>query len=304
MAFIQFELWKDCNNNCGYCFNKYVPKKRNKKEALEYAISVLKEKNLEPGSTIGFMGGEFFGGQLTNLEVEAKFYELVELVLQKINTNPLGRFCIMSSLMAKDSSDWFEFCDFVHDRKMDKSILVCTSWDKLYRFNDETLKIWEDTVRKTQELYPDMRIHVEMILTEYLIKEIEANPMYLREFEQKWNCRVDFNIPYLPLWFSLKGETKESFNNKYPDFFPKRSSFLNLLKSNNTGFDLQGISNHSFHSSELYYAINDIDWIHLPFRDKMATTCITHSVCNNCCGYIDSTVKIQDDIKAFLRSFA
>ena len=75
-----------------------------------------------------------------------------------------------------------------------------------------------------------------------------------------------------------------------------------MLKHNSKAFDLDGISNHSYHSSELHYALNDKDWIVLPERDKMETTCINQKPCNNCCGYADSTIKIQDDIKMFIKS--
>lgn len=302
MAFIQYELWKDCNNGCQYCFNQYVPKRRDKLAALTYAINSLKSRIVEPGSTIGLMGGEFFGGQLSDKRVKDKFYELVEIILEKLNTNPIGRFCIMSALMADDKSDWLEFCDFIHARNMDKSILVCTSWDRLHRFTSRTLKNWEETMQITQEKYPDMKIHVEMILTEYLIQDIMDNPMYLKDFEKKWNCRTDFNIPYLPLFCELHNEGKEEFNKRLPNFLPNRKSFLNLLYSRPNSFDLRGISDHRFHSSELHYTLNDKDWIILPERDKMETTCINQKSCNNCCGYADSDVKIQDDIKMFLKS--
>lgn len=302
MAFLQYELWKDCNNGCKYCFNQYVPKKRNKLKALEYAINSLKSKNLEAGSSIGFMGGEFFGGQLSNKKVKEKFYELSNLVIEKLNTNPPGRFLIMSALMADDPSDWFEFCDFIHEHNFDKNMLICTSWDSLYRFNEKTEKNWENTVKSTQEKYPDMKIHVEMILTEYLIQNIMKNPNYLKDFEKKWNVRVDFNIPYLPLFYELHNEPKEKFIERLPDFLPKRKSFLTLLKERPNSFDLAGISDHRFHSSELHYSLNDIDWIILPERDKMETTCINHKVCDNCCGYADSKIKIQKDIKMFLQS--
>lgn len=301
MAFLQYELWKDCNNGCKYCFNQYIPKVRNKAAALDYAIKSLKEKVLEPGSSIGFMGGEFFGGQLANPKVKAKFYEMAELVIEKLRTDPPGRFMIMSALMADDKSDWFEFCDFIHEHNFDKNMLICTSWDKLHRFTDRTLKNWEETMRETQQRYPDMRIHVEMILTEYLIQSIMADPMYLKNFEKEWNCRVDFNIPYLPMLCELHGETKEEFSKRLPDFLPKRKSFLNLLRTRPDSFDLAGIANHNFHSSELHYSLNDKDWIVLPERDKMETTCTNLKPCNNCCGYADSDIKIQSDIKNFLK---
>lgn len=198
MAFLQYELWKDCNNNCKYCFNRNIKPVRNKVESLTYVLNSLREKNLKPGSSIGFIGGEFFGGQLENTKVKKLFYEVIDLAMSKIDTNPPGRFLITAALMSDDSSDWFEFCDHIHKYNLDEHILLCTSWDAKYRFTEKTRHNWEQTILETQKRYPKMKFHVEMILTEYLINGILDDTFSLRDFENKWNCRVDLNIPYLP----------------------------------------------------------------------------------------------------------
>ena len=64
--FLQFELWKSCKHHCGYCFNKFIEDKRDKKRILDYVIKTLENRNIPENSTIGLMGGEFFDGQLSD----------------------------------------------------------------------------------------------------------------------------------------------------------------------------------------------------------------------------------------------
>lgn len=299
--FIQYELWKDCKHGCGYCFNKYIHRQRDKLAAIEYAINSLKNKNIPPCTSIGLMGGEFFDGQLSSIAIKTKFYELIKVIRDATNTEPPGRFLITTALMSEDSSDWFEFCDFLQRNAMISRTLVCTSWDRLYRFTPESLAAWESTVLKTRQRYPDIRMHVEMIITEYLLQDILKDPACIYKFEDKWNCRVDFNIPYLPFNYELHGETKEELDKKMPGFLPRRSTFLTVLATCPDSFDLTGLCDHRFHSSELHYSMNDRDWVILPERDKMETTCTNLKACTNCCGYLDSDIKIQEDIRNFLK---
>lgn len=301
MSFIQYELWKDCKNNCKYCFNKNIKPVRNKVSSLKYVLNSLREKNILPGTSIGFIGGEFFDGQMGNPKVKELFYELIDLTMHKIDTNPPGRFLITASLMSNDSSDWFEFCEYIHKYNLDENVLICTSWDAKYRFNDTTKNNWEKTVSETQRRYPKLKFHVEMILTEYLLNGILDDTFSIRNFEEKWNCRVDLNIPYLP-WFHERGEDKETFSKKLPLFFPKRRTFLRLLSEKPESINLAGISDCRFHSSELHYTLDDRNWIILPERHKMGTTCTNLRACANCCGYIDSEIKIQEDIKMYIKS--
>lgn len=233
--------------------------------------------------------------------MKAKFYELTGLTLEKIKTDPPGRLLIATALMAKDPSDWFEFSDFVAEHGMASQVLVCTSWDAKYRFTGNQEQYWEDTIRETQERYPELHWHINMILTEYLVQALLDDPEYLKKFQEKWNARVDFNIPYLPQYCELMGETKVEFNERFPEMLPKRASFLKALRLD--ALDLSVIADHRHNSSEFHYALNDKDWLILPERDKMENTCTNLKVCQNCCGYADSDIKIQDDIKAYMKSF-
>ena len=63
---LQFELWQECNTRCSYCSlgkeNMFTPDKF-KMQSLDLAFKELSESNLIY-DVVGFIGGEFFQGQL------------------------------------------------------------------------------------------------------------------------------------------------------------------------------------------------------------------------------------------------
>lgn len=298
--FLQYELWKDCKFGCGFCSNKFIAKKRNKKESLEYVIKSLKSKIIPSNSSIGFTGGEFFDGQLSDPEVKKLFYEVLGLTISKLG--PTGRLMICTALMSKDKTDWFEFCDFIQAHDYETHTLVCTSYDRLYRFNDTTKQIWNDTFQETRQKYPKLNLHVEMILTQDLVETVINDPLYLKRHAEEWGTSIHFNIPALPYYSELHKIDKVEFNKRYPKFFPNRKDFLKLISMRVPEFDMVALADHRFHSTEIHYCLNDINWIIVPEREKMPTTCLKQKICDNCCCYVDSPRKMQDDLKAFLEA--
>ena len=73
---IQYELWRECNCNCTYCtlgFDNHKTENELKLQSMQTAIDEM--KNFEPNEhqTVGFIGGEFFQGQLNTPEIKSKF---------------------------------------------------------------------------------------------------------------------------------------------------------------------------------------------------------------------------------------
>lgn len=299
--FLQYELWHDCKFGCNFCTTRYIPRRRNKLKSLEYVKNSLKSKNIPEYSTIGFIGGEFFDGQLNTPEIKSSFYDLIDYTIKILGQT--GRLMIATALMSKNESDVMEFCEFIHKYNYDKNTMICTSYDTHNRFKtDISKKIWENTFQHIQQKYPDVKRHVEMILTQGLVDTLLKDPLFLNKFSNKWNVNVHFNIPSVPPSYPRETVmTKEEFNTVCPNFFPKRKDVLTLMTMN-TGIDWRALSDHRFHSTEIHFCLDDYQWLIAPKRDELSTTCLKFHCCHNCCGYIDSTIKIQNDIKMFLQS--
>ena len=76
---LQYELWQECNNRCTYCTlgnNAVKTPDYMKLESINTAISELRQLVKGEVSTLGFIGGEFFQGQLYNPEVKQAFFDL------------------------------------------------------------------------------------------------------------------------------------------------------------------------------------------------------------------------------------
>ena len=70
--FLQFNLWKDCNNNCEFCFYRGHKLLSNEKKIS--SINFVKERLLDLEESdfyneIGFIGGEFFDNQIEDESV-------------------------------------------------------------------------------------------------------------------------------------------------------------------------------------------------------------------------------------------
>ena len=88
--FMQFELWKDCKNNCKFCFNKCLPD-IDKIDNLDYIISKLNDVFSDNFNEIGFIGGEIFDDQLKDKEVHDKFYQMFSIVISKAKANKIKK---------------------------------------------------------------------------------------------------------------------------------------------------------------------------------------------------------------------
>ena len=87
---IQYELWRECNCNCTYCtlgFDNHKTDNELKLQSMQTAIDEM--KNFEPNEhqTVGFIGGEFFQGQLNTPEIKSKFMELIKVANDLLNNH-------------------------------------------------------------------------------------------------------------------------------------------------------------------------------------------------------------------------
>lgn len=55
-------MWKNCNNNCDFCFNRGFKKScvAEQIEILDFTLSKLMSPEADEYNEVGFIGGEFF----------------------------------------------------------------------------------------------------------------------------------------------------------------------------------------------------------------------------------------------------
>lgn len=232
MNMIQFELWKQCNNNCDFCWNKpytQINDPKQKIDRIHNAIEKIDTLNTFEYDTIGLIGGEFFEGQLIDPCILSHFLYLIDRIAVLLQKEKIKQCLITASFMKKD----FLYLDMVVNRFkqhncLDK-VLWCTSYDEKGRFHtEEQRQIWFNNIEKFTKY--GLQIHVEIIVTQALIDSILNNSLNLAYFFEK-DINVDFLRPQV-----IEGKTKKEMIEKLPYFFPSRNSFFKFLNFINDNY--------------------------------------------------------------------
>lgn len=299
--FLQFELWKECRNNCSFCYNKGIPFRRNKIKSMQFVKEKLLSTEADKYDKIGFIMGEAFDGQLKTKEEQDLFYELIKITIDKLKDNKINQVYITASLIYKNIDNWFYFCNYLNKHKVLDKFLICTSYDIEGRFNTIKLALWNDTISKTKKFFPDIKLHVEMILTENFLQAVLNKKFDIKAFENKYDCKIDYIVPFLGYGNIYK--TKKEMQEKIPNFFPKRKTLYAFLQYvyNNGIFginDLYLFLNINLHSDKLYFSLDDETFIekenrHVNENKKYYSENIIG-------GYIDSDIHPRKDVEMFI----
>ena len=245
--FIQFELWKDCSQGCPFCCNRgQVP--INKNQSCQYVLDIL--DSLEPNvyDYIGLIGGEFFNGEM-RFNMHSFF-----LIMRRIKELNPKKIFITTNLI-------YDMRDYlvpvlkaigavlgIRDK-----IVICTSWDYKYRFHTpEQQQLWVKNMLYLKDHFPEVELHVEMIMTQHLIDAVLNDTLDLNLFKQVLRCSLDFIEPSSGLYFHDKYECQKSV----PGFFPTKSSFIKFLMKERNNIDLDKLFSMELRSEELYFIEN------------------------------------------------
>lgn len=291
--FVQFELWQDCFQNCKFCYNKktmHIYNSQRQFDNIKFVNDFLDTPEILDYNTFGLIGGEFFGGEIKSEEVLKQFLELIDRICSFEN---IKQILITSNLMYKDCSLLLNVCDKIQSKN--KDLLICTSYDTIYRFNDTTLKYWEDNMRILSE--KNIKTHVETILTADFIDKVLKKEFNIKDFEEKYNTRIDYCAPNSGFGFSDKYEMDKVL----PNFFPTRNSMIKFLQycvankmiRAKSLFDMEKLN-----SQLLFQAVNG-KFVRL--EDRVKRNSLMPADDPRKSGYIDTEIPMWKDIELFRR---
>ena len=217
-SFVQFELWKDCNNGCKFCYNNGF-NKVDKISNLNYFISILPSIKCQ---VLGISGGEFFSGQIKDITVKEKFNTLINIIANKIKKDEIKKFFINTSLMFDRNYYFIPFIKMLKTLDILNCTMFCTSYDSFYRFNNHSYKLWLDNMNYLTK--QNINRHIETILTQHFMEKILKNKSNPYCKGNLFNCKQDF----LEAHSAIKG--KDFFTKHLQQFLPKKSTFISFLK--------------------------------------------------------------------------
>ena len=229
----QYELWRECNCKCDFCTlgddNCKTPDGIKLKN-IEDAIKDIKSCKAGELDTIGFIGGEFFQGQLGSKDskVYNKFMELMNTTNDLLSNGYIKNVWICASLLIGKHWDlWHTLDIFRNSGNLDK-VWVLTSWDAEGRFhNPKMIDTWINNIMTLSWLYPEVRLNTTIILTGSFIDLYLDELFNLDDFKARYETSVFFKPPVKP--DNMLDKTNEEINKIIPNFFPTHKKFLTFL---------------------------------------------------------------------------
>ncbi len=291
--FVQFELWKDCSIGCKFCCNKGQPKV-DKKESIQYVMDILNSEEIKEYNEIGFIGGEFFNGELDSVKEE--FYKIFE----KVSTLKFDRIYITAALMYDLDKSMLPFLHYLDDLKIIDKVMICTSFDTMYRFKSYMeVERWKFNMKRLKELFPTITLHTEIILTEAFIQSVLKDEFNIMNFKNYFQSGIDFIEPSSGLFYY----NKESASKDMPNFFPHKSSFIEFIKkiSTETDIDLSTLLSMELRSNKLYFIANGQRLVADKRRDGDGKCSIPNNYVKYETGFIDSDIPMRNIVNT-LRS--
>ena len=99
---LQYELWRECNCKCTFCTlgqdNLHTDNDL-KLQSLQTAIDEIRALKKGEHETLGFIGGEFFQGQLSTEELRNKWFELMGCCNDALNNEIVDTVWLNASLL-------------------------------------------------------------------------------------------------------------------------------------------------------------------------------------------------------------
>ena len=225
---IQYELWRECNCNCTYCtlgFDNHKTENELKLQSMQTAIDEM--KNFEPNEhqTVGFIGGEFFQGQLNTPEIKSKFMELIKVANDLLNNHIVKDLWLNASLLIGNQKDLYEAIDLINDKT---KLWILTSYDSIGRFHTpKMLETWQYHMKNIHKLYPEIKLNTTSILTGDFIEKYLNDNIDIKEFKATYHTNLFLKTTVKP--GHLSHLSKQEINDKIGNFFPTQERFQEFL---------------------------------------------------------------------------
>ncbi len=289
---IQYELWRECNCKCTYCtlgIDNCLTSNELKLQSMQTAIDEMKQFKSNEHQTVGFIGGEFFQGQLNTPEIKSKFMELITEANNLLNNNIVKDLWLNASLLIGNQDDLYEAINLINDKT---KLWVLTSYDTIGRFHtSKMLDTWKYHMNKLHNDYPEVKLNTTSILTGDFIEKYLNDEFDIEDFKAKYHTNLFLKTTVKP--GHLSHLTKQEINDKIGNFFPTQEKFQEFLftyYSREGEDEYHKLFSNDLRADEVRKNFNDENKRNIKFiRDKNTLEetidCIDEHIDNLSCGH-------------------
>jgi hypothetical protein len=233
MAMVQYGLWPNCSNACKFCLikDKNAFTKDQLMFELEQTIKNIDYIDWENqySDGISLLGGELY--YITDIDLQSKFLELIDKIIEKIlkvSKNPNCRYSSVTNGIY-DSTFLYKVIDKITDAVGIGKVDINFSYDFKYRYaTEEIKKLVEKNINDFHTRY-NYILGVQMILTQYVINMTLNDGWRPSKFinEILPGNRLAFLYPHpIHRGYESSGEELSDFNFTRSSFI----KFLNILE--------------------------------------------------------------------------
>lgn len=254
----QWELWRECNNLCKFCYlgteNRTTPKEV-KLDSIRKCYEAVSNLDFNAYNSVSILGGEFFQGQISDPEVKDAFFHLIDLFTSLYVEKKIGQIWIMATMISKDQHDLWETVQRMYSNGVipvegqgSSGLWICTSYDSDGRFHTpQAEEDWKANVKKLHEDFPWVRINTTIIFQESMCQRYLSGEWSPRKFKEEFHTSLFLKIPsedvfvqgHLQKSAIFGGAMSPTEFRRYGkglareitglEFNPKRDSFLKVL---------------------------------------------------------------------------
>ena len=212
----QWELWQSCNNFCKFCCFGDAIKHTSRGRQLQ-SLKELKESlsclDFKKYNGVSLFGGEFFAGQLDDVDIRNAFFEIIHILAELYVSKKIGYIWITANLLTGEQRDLYEVLDIFdeagvrpHPNYGASGLWICTSWDAEGRFLTEKRKRnWEFHMNKIHKNYPWVKLNTSIILSQAFCELYLNDEFDPTDFMKKYNTSLAYNCPRI---FKLTDDDK------------------------------------------------------------------------------------------------
>lgn len=265
---LQYELWQECNNHCIYCTlgrNNIKTPDEMKINAINTAISEISQLVEGEVSVLGFVGGEFFQGQLHSEDVKCAFMRLISTANSLLNKGVIKELWLNATMTIGNQDDLYETINKIDHKDR---LWILTSYDKTGRFhNTDMFATWCYNMDKLSTVYPEIKKNTTAIITGDFIEDYMSDVFDKHYFETMHNTKLFLKTPVKP--DDMCDMKKEQINEKFGyNFFPREIDFMKFLmkyheKEGDT--DFKNLFSNDLKAEELHKNYNDVELRNITF---------------------------------------
>lgn len=278
MTFAQLIVWTDCNNDCSFCSQRLTRDNLDTNSRKSRLMKTAKWITDVEGEydRIGLIGGELFCYDGLNIEWNC--------VADSFNTSSAGSVFLTSNLIGK-MDNLLRFLDIC-----DKHTVVCTSYDTVGRFTEETKERWYENLNTLNDM--GIPLCCTSIMTDEFIHDDPKIPkeVYVNLQEPILSCEWYYDNP-------IPDNYNRSINEGMNLNLMKRSDFLKwALRNEDYIRNYHDYANT--HSDELFGFVNGEITKRYHNRMNLHLAQCGHQYSARC--YSDSDRCIQCDVENLL----